>query len=66
MDKNEFQGKWNQLKGSIKETWGELTDDEIAQVDGKKDKLVGLLQETYGESKENVEKKIDELLKKLK
>ena len=40
-----IQGKWKQLKGATKVKWGELTDDELDQIDGNKDKLAGKLQE---------------------
>jgi len=66
MNENEFQGKWNQLKGSIKETWGDLADDALDKVKGKKDKLIGLIQESYGDTKENIQKKLNALLKNIK
>lgn len=34
--------------GSAKSEWGELTDDELQQVDGDREKLVGKVQEKYG------------------
>lgn len=54
------EGKWKQFKGSVKEKWGELTDDELDQIDGNKDKLAGKLQEKYGWSKEEADNKIDD------
>lgn len=54
------EGKWKQFKGSVKEKWGELTDDELDQIDGSKDKLAGKLQEKYGWSKEEADTKIDD------
>ena len=55
-----IQGKWKQVKGSVKEKWGELTDDEIDQIDGNKDKLAGKLQEKYGWAKNDAEREIDD------
>jgi uncharacterized protein YjbJ (UPF0337 family) len=55
-----IQGKWKQLKGSAKEKWGELTNDELDQIDGNKDKLAGKLQEKYGWTKDEADKQIDE------
>lgn len=55
-----IQGKWKQVKGSVKEKWGELTDDELDQIDGNKDKLAGKLQEKYGWAKNDAEKEIDD------
>ena len=55
-----IQGKWKQVKGSVKEKWGELTDDELDQIDGNKDKLAGKLQEKYGWAKNDAEREIDD------
>jgi uncharacterized protein YjbJ (UPF0337 family) len=55
MDKNILKGKWKEIKGGIKEQWGKLTDDEIAEVEGKQEKLMGLLQKKYGYSKDQAE-----------
>ncbi|MWV45755.1 CsbD family protein [Paenibacillus sp. HJL G12] len=56
MDNNVFKGKWKQLKGEAKKQWGELTDDDLDQINGEKDKLVGKLQERYGHTKDAAEK----------
>lgn len=66
MNTDSFEGKWSQLKGSIKETWGNLTDDDLNKIEGQKDKLIGLIQESYGDTKETIEKKINELFGKIK
>ncbi|MFC3168626.1 MULTISPECIES: CsbD family protein [Paracoccus] len=55
-----IQGKWNQVKGSVKEKWGDLTDDELTQIDGNKDRLAGKLQEKYGWTKNDAEREIDD------
>ncbi len=58
-----IQGKWDQLKGSIKEKWGDLTDDELTQISGQQDKLAGTLQEKYGWTKEKVNDEINHFFK---
>lgn len=58
-----IQGKWDQLKGSVKEKWGDLTDDELTQISGQQDKLAGKLQEKYGWSKEKVDEEINGFFK---
>jgi uncharacterized protein YjbJ (UPF0337 family) len=45
----------------VKEKWGKLTDDDLDVIEGKKDQLVGRLQERYGYSKEQAEKKNQDL-----
>ena len=57
-----LKGQWKQLKGSIKEKWGELTDDEVDEVKGETQQLVGLLQEKYGYTKEKAEAEIADFL----
>ncbi|MDN3711851.1 CsbD family protein [Paracoccus cavernae] len=54
-----IQGKWEQLKGGVKEKWGDLTDDELTEISGKQDKLSGKLQEKYGWTKERANEEIN-------
>lgn len=48
MDDNIFKGMWKQMKGSAKQTWGKLTDDDLTRAEGSFDEFVGILQERYG------------------
>lgn len=59
MNWNQVEGKWNELKGAVKEKWGRLTDDDLDVIAGKRDKLVGKLQQRYGIAKEEAEKQTD-------
>jgi uncharacterized protein YjbJ (UPF0337 family) len=59
MNKDIFEGKWKQLKGQVKEWWGDLTDDDLERVGGKYDQFVGMLQEKYGYTREHAEAEID-------
>ena len=63
MNWDQTEGKWKQLKGSVKEQWGKLTDDDLTQIAGNKDKLVGKMQERYGIAKEEAQKRADDWLK---
>ncbi|RPI34266.1 MAG: CsbD family protein [Chloroflexota bacterium] len=60
-----LSGKWKQIRGDIKEKWGELTDDEIDQIEGRREKLIGKLQEKYGYSKLEAEREISEFIESL-
>ena len=62
MDANILKGKWLQLKGSIREKWGQLTDDDVDRVEGSTERLVGLIQERYGYAKEKAEDEVDAFL----
>lgn len=62
MNENVLEGKWLQLRGSIREKWGEITDDELDQIAGKRDKFAGVLQEKYGYTQIEAERQIDDFL----
>ena len=48
------------MKGSAKQQWGQLTDDDLSFIDGSRDKFLGRLQERYGISKEQAQNQINE------
>jgi uncharacterized protein YjbJ (UPF0337 family) len=62
MNRDILGGKWKQLRGNVKQKWGELTDDELDQIEGRRDKLAGKLQEKYGYTKQEAEREIDNFL----
>ncbi len=62
MNEDILKGKWKEIKGGIKEKWGKLTDDDLAQVEGEEEKLLGLLQKKYGHTREKAEQEYKELL----
>lgn len=59
-----IKGKWDQVKGSVKQEWGDLTDDDIAATEGDADKLSGKLQERYGWAKADAEEKMNDFLRR--
>ncbi len=56
MNSDQFEGKWKQMKGAVKEKWGKLTNDDLDVINGKQDQLVGKIQERYGLTKEEAAK----------
>lgn len=65
MNMDVLKGKQKQLFGQIKQKWGKLTDDEIAQTEGNRDKIVGLLQEKYGYTKQQAEDEVKQFLSRF-
>jgi len=59
MNKDQAEGKFEQLKGRAKKAWGELTDDDVQKAEGSADKLYGIIQEKFGDTKEAIQKKLD-------
>jgi uncharacterized protein YjbJ (UPF0337 family) len=64
MNWDRIEGDWKQLKGTVKEKWGQLTDDDLDIVAGKRDQLAGKIQSRYGIAKDEAEKQVDEWAKK--
>ena len=60
VNRDTLEGNWKQLKGKVKETWGDLTDDDLDVIAGRRDQLAGRLQERYGIAKEAAESQIEE------
>lgn len=58
MNWDTISGKWTELKGQVKEKWGNLTDDDLDVIKGKRDQLVGKVQQSYGIAKEEAEKQV--------
>jgi uncharacterized protein YjbJ (UPF0337 family) len=61
MNKLQFKGTWNEVKGKLKQTYGQLTDDDLAFAEGKDEELIGRLQKKLGKSKEEVREMISKL-----
>ena len=64
MNTDIIAGKWKQFVGKAKETWADLTDDDLKKAEGGKDHLVGVIQEKYGNTKEEAHKAVQELWEK--
>tara|TARA_R110001592_G_scaffold121696_3_gene327651 strand:- start:2351 stop:2548 length:198 start_codon:yes stop_codon:yes gene_type:complete len=61
MNENTLKGNWKQVKGKVQKKWGELTDDELDQINGNRKILVGKIQEKYGHAKDDIEREISRL-----
>lgn len=56
-----IKGNWNQIKGKLKEEYGELTDNDLMYQEGKEEQLLGRIQEKTGKSKQEIKDFIDSL-----
>lgn len=57
--RTKWEGRWDQLKGKAKQTWGDLTDDDLDVAEGDYQELIGRIKERTGESAEEVERRLD-------
>jgi len=66
MNWDQIEGKWKQFRGSARQHWGKLTDDDLAMIAGSREKFVGKLQERYGIAREEAQKRADEWARTLR
>ena len=61
MNDLQFKGNWNEVKGKLKQKYGNLTDEDLTYTEGKSDELLGKLQKKTGKSKEELKSEISTL-----
>lgn len=59
MTNQEMEGKWNQVKGKLKQKYANLTDEDLTFTEGKFDEMLGRLQEKTGKKKEELRSEIE-------
>jgi uncharacterized protein YjbJ (UPF0337 family) len=59
--KLQMKGSWNEIKGKLKQKYGQLTDDDLVFADGKEDELLGRLQKRLGRTKDEVRAEIADM-----
>jgi uncharacterized protein YjbJ (UPF0337 family) len=57
--KLQMKGSWNEVKGKLKQKYGQLTDDDLMFVEGKEDELLGRLQKRLGKTKDELQAEIE-------
>jgi uncharacterized protein YjbJ (UPF0337 family) len=60
MNKEQFEGSWQQFKGEVKKKWGQLTDNDLLEAEADYIKFLGIVQKRYGERKEEVNRWAEE------
>ncbi|WP_276498385.1 CsbD family protein [Pontibacter litorisediminis] len=55
------RGNWNELKGKMKQEYGDLTDDDLTYEEGKQDEWLGRMQQKLGKTKHDIKEWIDRL-----
>lgn len=54
MDKFDIKGKWNEMKGKVKESHADLIDDDLEYEEGQDDKLLARLQQKLDKGKDEL------------
>lgn len=58
-NKDEIEGKWEQVKGTVKDKVGELTNNRDLEAEGEVQNAEGETQETWGKFKRGVGETVD-------
>ncbi|CAN5258496.1 CsbD family protein [soil metagenome] len=63
MSQETYKGNWNVIKGKLKQSYADLTEDDLMYAEGKEDELFGRLQQKVGKTKQELKDQIDSWLK---
>lgn len=64
-DNLSFTGQWNQIKGEIQKTWGDITENDVDKVNGSRTRLAGLIQQKYAKTKKEAYQEVNKFLKQM-
>ena len=56
-----LKGNWNEIKGKLKQKYGQLTDQDLTFAEGKEDELLGRLQKRLGRAKDELRAEIEDM-----
>ncbi len=62
VNRQELKGQWNEVKGRLKEHWGQLTEDDLRRAEGSADQLVGVVQQKTGATRNEIESFLENVL----
>jgi uncharacterized protein YjbJ (UPF0337 family) len=54
-----WEGRWDQFKGKVKQTWGDLTDDDLDVAEGNYDEMVGKIKTRTGEAEDSIRRRLE-------
>ena len=57
----QLKGNWNEIKGKLKQKYGQLTDQDLTFAEGKEDELLGRLQKRLGKTKDELRVEIENM-----
>jgi uncharacterized protein YjbJ (UPF0337 family) len=66
MNKNELDGKVDQLKGKAKQAWGDATNDPDTYDEGVADEVAGNVEEGFGKARRKVGETLHDVAHKIK
>lgn len=64
MQDHRTEGRFDQIRGKIRATWGEITDDDITEARGNFEALIGKIKERTGDTVETIRHRLDNFMKR--
>ena len=61
IDQQILEGNWNEIKGKLRQKWGQLTDDDLPQIRGDLEELIAVIQRKTGEAREAIQRYLQEV-----
>ena len=61
MNDDTWKGCWHEIRGKVRDQWGDLTDDELTESQGRRENLTENFQQKYGGVRADISRKLDEL-----
>lgn len=62
LTKQQYETKWGEIKGGVRNLWGQISDEELETAKGNLYEITGLIEERYNESKEDIRSKLQKLV----
>ncbi|HBN79699.1 CsbD family protein [Rubinisphaera italica] len=62
MTRQELEGHWNQVKGSLREKWADLKGDDLDAAYGDMEQLIGVVQEKTGKTRSEIENFVEDII----
>lgn len=56
------EGRFDRIRGRVRETWGEVTDDDFDRAQGNTENLIGRIKEKTGDTVDNIRRRLEELM----
>lgn len=65
VNRDQIEGKWTEIKGRLREAYGDLSEDDIEEARGSREQIEGMLQQKLGKSKEDARSTVDRILESI-
>ncbi|MCC9601746.1 CsbD family protein [Stieleria sp. JC731] len=62
VNREQLHGQWNEVKGRLREHWGQLTENDLQMARGSAEQLVGVVQKKTGATRNEVENFLNGIL----